>query len=347
MAMPPRRSSRTRPLRTRPGARFTCAGDGLCCTDVHALGPVGREERRMLRLVDPGVVVWNGNAGAHVLATGEGGGCVFLGDGGCALHASLGPMAKPRGCRRFPLGLVATPDGGRITTEHRCPCRTLGARPPLTPDDALEAVSDAAGRLRADLRVGDRVAVDSRRRPGFRRFVDEVETPLLEAALAPDARPEGFLDRPPFPELSVGTWPQIGVEMLGLAEGGATRFHAALAWVGDALAGPLEPPFAPRPWADAFDRAAARPGTPEPPDAVLSDWIADHLWSLRWAARGNHELARRDLATRVALARTLAATFDDRRPDVAHAEALTVVDLVAETELWEDVLSRVAPSAWR
>ena len=35
--------SKPRPLIVRPGARFACAGDGLCCTDLHALGPLTRE----------------------------------------------------------------------------------------------------------------------------------------------------------------------------------------------------------------------------------------------------------------------------------------------------------------
>ena len=123
---------KTRPLLVRPGARYACFGDGLCCTDIHGLGPLTRREVTAIRRIDSGAAPYSELFEDHMLRTAADGGCVFLmADRRCALHAEHGPEAKPDGCRRFPLGLVATPSGGRITTEHRCPCPTLGDRPPL------------------------------------------------------------------------------------------------------------------------------------------------------------------------------------------------------------------------
>ena len=83
----------------------------------------------------------------YMLNTAADGGCVFLmGDQRCSVHAELGPEAKPEGCRRFPLGLVGTPSGGRITTEHRCPCRTMGDRPDIDPDATEPSIMDGGLR---------------------------------------------------------------------------------------------------------------------------------------------------------------------------------------------------------
>ena len=121
------------PLLARRGAHYTCFGDGLCCTDLHGLGPLTKKEVKALKLVSPGVIEPPSEEGFDepMLRTRGDGGCLFLGPDRCYLHAALGAEAKPAGCRRFPLGLTATPDGGRVTTRHRCPCRTLGRRPLL------------------------------------------------------------------------------------------------------------------------------------------------------------------------------------------------------------------------
>ena len=44
------------PLMARPGAHYTCFGDGLCCTDLHGLGPLSKKEVVALELVSPAVV---------------------------------------------------------------------------------------------------------------------------------------------------------------------------------------------------------------------------------------------------------------------------------------------------
>jgi len=133
------RRPRARPLIARPGARFECTGDGLCCSDIHALGPVTLSERKELDLIAPKSLIRHPDLNEWVFDTQPGGElagqCVHRSKRGCELHAKHGAEAKPGGCMRFPFGLISTPDGGRITTEHRCPCRTLGDRPLIEPED--------------------------------------------------------------------------------------------------------------------------------------------------------------------------------------------------------------------
>src|SRR5258708_5447875 len=124
--------AKVRPLLLREGARYACFGDGLCCTDMHALGPLTRSEVVQLR---SHAVERNEHLRAPVLRTAAGR-CVFLEDDGCAIHRAKGEGAKPSSCRGFPYRLIATPQGGRVVTEHRCPCRTLGDRPPIDRADA-------------------------------------------------------------------------------------------------------------------------------------------------------------------------------------------------------------------
>ena len=143
--------SKPRPLIVRPGARFACAGDGLCCTDLHALGPLTRIEDRAMRKLVPDSVKYHPDVEAPCMRFGKGGGCAQLLPGGrCGVHARFGAEQKPIGCKRFPYGLLNTPEGGRVTTEHRCPCRTLGERPPIDLADAERSLTDPAGRLYAD-----------------------------------------------------------------------------------------------------------------------------------------------------------------------------------------------------
>src|SRR5687767_1065445 len=48
---------RSRPLLVREGAHYDCFGDGTCCTDIHALGPVTRTEQRAVELLEPGSLI--------------------------------------------------------------------------------------------------------------------------------------------------------------------------------------------------------------------------------------------------------------------------------------------------
>ena len=140
------------PLRVRPGARFTCHGDGLCCSDVHLLGPVTGDEARVLNAIDERILAWSGDD--RVLVTTVDGRCMFAGAGVCELHARLGPEVKPASCKQFPFMLVTTPTGGRVTTEHRCPRQPEARRAPL---------GTGAARARGDARLRRRPARGARR----------------------------------------------------------------------------------------------------------------------------------------------------------------------------------------
>jgi hypothetical protein len=318
---------------------------------VHALGPVRRHERTALQLIAPEVVQFHPQVATHVLTTGSDGRCLFLGEAGCALHASLGPLGKPQSCRRFPFGLIATPDGGRITTEHRCPCRTMGDRPLLDVQTAEAALLGDAGRLRAERRAPARIRLDARRAWSFQRW-KEREGQILEE-LGRGAPPAVVLDVITFPELAYGTWEQMASDMLDTAlagaeeRGRASRFEAALGWFGEAILHMRGTPTAgvpqDRPWADAFDRAEARTAAPAARGACTADWAADEMWALRWASSGSFEWLRADLGTRLAVAEHITERLLrlGARPDRAEAEAVTIVDLVGTSDWWGEVMRRM------
>jgi len=72
--MPKLPEPRARPLLVRPGARFTCSGDGLCCTDLHALGPMTRTEVTLMGKLRPGAVFMHPDVEAHCMGPSESGG---------------------------------------------------------------------------------------------------------------------------------------------------------------------------------------------------------------------------------------------------------------------------------
>lgn len=336
-----------RPLLVRPGARYRCFGDGLCCTSIHAIGPIGRAEVRRLQVIYPGLVQKNPVLDATVVAV-EDGVCSHLEDDGCRVHKEHGGEAKPSVCRRFPYRLVSTPAGGRIATEHRCPCRTLGDRPPLDVDDALAsfgASPGARGRLSADVAVGERVAITKRSRVAFARYV-ELEAAILER-LARGDDPVAALGVAPFPALDGATWSDVA--HLYRAEIDGTYCGDALAWFGDvllSLQGTRLRGLRDRPWAPAFDRAEARSKQPGSPDAVLADWIADEIWGLEWTERGSFDDARRDLATRATVAREVVRRLVaiGVRPDRAAAEAVLVCEMGGAAPLWRSVVKAFLPA---
>lgn len=330
---------RARPLLVRKGARYTCFGDGLCCTDIHALGPVTRGEKKALDLIEPGALVRHKDLLAPVFRTGPEGACVLRSARGCELHATHGAAAKPAGCARFPYGLVATPEGGRVTTEHRCPCRTLGDRPEITPEGALSSLVDAAGRVSPNGRVGDRVPVSPGRYLSFARFRG-VEEAMIDALLA-GADPLVVLDVKPFGRLEGERWKDIAAELRLERDG--TAYGEAMLWFGNAMQTLLTEerlPMTPRPWTPSYDRAEARSATPMPYKRVLNDWVADLLWSLDWifTVRSFHA-GRRELATLYVIAQTIARRLVRARvrPDRAAAEALTIVELARQSGAWEKV----------
>lgn len=334
-----RNAARVRPLRVRPGARYTCFGDGLCCTDIHGLGPLNRKEVRALRVISERIVAQPSETGFDepMLRTRKDGGCLFLGEGRCELHAALGPEAKPDGCRRFPLGLTATPRGGRITTRHRCPCRTLGDRPPVRAEDAVDALYDTAGRLDANQRVGPRVPIADRTRVAFDTY-EQIESDMLDR-LAAGERAEHVLEAAPFPRVNGRSWTKIAEELLGEID--ESRFGHALGWFAESVLAREQRGYrrehAERPWADAFDRAEARSPEPRDPREMLNDWIADALWAMEWVDEiGPLALTRAELATRLHVAKDVARRIarTGARRDRAVAEALMVVDLVGDSLHW-------------
>jgi Fe-S-cluster containining protein len=334
-----------KPLVARSGAHYTCFGDGLCCTDLHGLGPLTKKEVVALRLVSRDVVEPPSEEGFDepMLRTRSDGGCLFLGPDRCHLHAALGADAKPVGCRRFPLGLAATPMGGRVTTRHRCPCRTLGARPLLAADDAAPSLRDKKGRLSPDRVIGDTVRLTVRKKISFEEWTT-LETDIL-MRLATGVAPETVLDAKPFPKLRRSSWKRESSEMMEDGVDG-TRFGSALSWFAQAirgLTGLRRQPISDLVWSEAFDRAEARSPEPGDPALVVADWIADEIWGLEWADGGHFALARADLSTRLAICQDIRSRLEKRgrRPDRAAAEAVAVVDLVGDSEWWSDITAKM------
>lgn len=310
-------SARVRPLFVRPGARFACAGDGLCCTDVHLLGPVARAERAPIEAVRPGAIV----RGRHlaVLAPTAHGHCTFLSDDmRCGIHT---PSLQPRSCARYPFLLAATPAGGRIGTDHRCPCRTMGERPPLRVEGALPSLLDRRGRLSADRRIEGRIAIERGRRVSFARY-EAIEQERL-----------GWIQ--PARSLRDERWRALASKLDAIAEA-PTRWgamHAAFARGLEALAeGRPCVPFA-RPWAESFARAERRSTTPTAPDEMLADWAADVIWALEWTFSMSLAEAEQELAWRAEIARTIARSLPTRA-DAAMAEAIAIVEVAGLSDEW-------------
>ncbi|MFT3923617.1 MAG: hypothetical protein QM778_13890 [Myxococcales bacterium] len=330
---------RSRPLLVRPGAAFDCFGDGLCCTDIHALGPVTRKEKQEVELLEPGSLVRHKDLMAPVFRTQESGACVLRSQRGCELHARHGAQAKPVGCARFPFGLVATPEGGRVTTEHRCPCRSMGERPAITPENALPSLLDAAGRLSPNGRVGPRIPLGAGRYVGFARFL-EIERMLFPLLTSTDVDPVRALDAKPFGKLDGERWSEISKLMRQEQDG--TAYGEAMVWMAnaiDARDGGSSLELGARPWSAAFDRAEAR-SKKRGSEEVLRDWLADLLWSMDWVfSMGSFHAGRRELATVYTLAKSITERLVRARvrTDRAAAEAITVVELARQSEAWERV----------
>ncbi len=348
--------SRVRPLLSRPGARYACLGDGLCCTDVHLLGPLTPSEVKRLhvlapkpkskskskrepKLADARVVVRSELLDAHVIATTAKGECRFLlrDAGGCYLHVTHGAAAKPAGCRRFPYRLVATPTGGRVTTEHRCPCRTMGPRPPLSLADAENSLRDDAGRLQADARVGESVRERRGKRMTFRAYTTREATWIARLLAGDD--PGAVLDAEPLPHLQDVSWIDVAHQFRSKIDGSACG--DALAWFGDVLLGLADTRhrsrgLRARPWSPSFDRAEKRVIDPARASDLLGDFAADVLWSLEWVQVGSLEVARKELVTRMHVARTIvnALVAAGTREERAAAEAIAIVELAGASGLW-------------
>jgi Fe-S-cluster containining protein len=339
----PTNNSRVRPLIARPGARFKCFGDGLCCTDIHLLGPLTRAEANQVRARSREAVVLDGDDDEYALRPVEGGGCYFLSKSGCRIHTAAGIEAKPTGCRRFPFVLVATPHGGRVTTEHRCPCRTMGNRPPLDLTEADASLREGGGRLRVDDRMGNRVRLTRKRSISFDRYA-EIEAGLLQG-LSRGRDPRKILKAEPLPELDTSSWPVQAAEFIDMHDD--TAGGTAVAWFGDALLNLCaghKPPRRDRPWAPAFERARARCRKPVSPAAIFNDWLADEIWMFRGLTLAPFDVARAELVTRYAVARQVQKRIAARgvRADQAAAEAVMVVEVTTGSSDWNETIAYMA-----
>jgi Fe-S-cluster containining protein len=334
--------AKPRPLLAREGAHFSCFGDGLCCTDIHVLGLLTKSEVRDLRQRRKLSVFYSEDIGGDALRTSEGR-CLFLqADDRCHIHAVDGADAKPVGCRRFPYGLVSTPHGGRVTTEHRCPCRTLGERPTLSLSNAEASLRDRSGRLEVDFDVAGRIELQHKQRVSFDVYV-EIERKLI-ARLNAGERAEQVLAARALPRLENG-WPRVAVEHIETRDGSAGG--EAYTWFGDALlhlSAGHAPPKRKRPWRAAYERAMARSETELTPDQIYNDWIADEIWMFRWYNWGPFDLARAELATRLKIARLIQDWIenDGVKPMQAAAEAVMICELIAGGNEWPEAVASIA-----
>lgn len=330
-------------LLVRPGARFACFADGLCCSSIHLLGPVSAQELIPVKRLHRDPVFYDSSIRAKVFRYKDDGSCIFLRpDMLCGVHAQLGVEGKPDTCRKFPFALVATPRGRRVVTAHRCSCRTLGDRP-LLDAVTVEAEIRMPGKpLRAERSVLGRVPVGPGRAVSFASWL-ALEGPLLEALLK-GRDPYEVLGAKPFPKLKKQTWRQAAKVFHEQED--ESSYEIAKSWFGDAIlavtAG-VPFPHRPRPWARFFDKAEARAPQPGRPRQMINDWLADVIWSFEWIDHGTWARARHEMATRLAMVEAIAAALHRKgtRKDRAIAEALMIIEDVGTTENWEDVVKQM------
>lgn len=297
-----------------------------------------------MRALVPGSVFHHEGIGSPCMRTGPDGACAQRENGLCGVHKNSGIEAKPGGCRRFPYGLVSTPEGGRITTEHRCPCRTLGDRPLIDLADAERSLLDRAGRIQADHVAPARIPVSAHRYLSFARY-REHETALIHRLLEGE-RAEEVLGAKALPDLHWGEWPLIAAELYDSQDD--TAGGVAIGWFADAvmyLVNRQPAPTRPRPWAPAFERALARSPLREPPDRIINDWVADELWMMRWLDWDcTFDVARAELATRVAMVRYLIELLTRRgvNSSQAAAEAIMIVEIGCTYDAWKDLVGAIA-----
>lgn len=330
--------ARREPLLVRPGSRFDCVGDGLCCSDIHAVGALTEEDCHTLSIIsEQAIDRYEGEEDAVLMMRSDTGRCVFWGDGGCLIHRQLGPEMKPSPCIQFPYALTATPRGGRISTQHRCTCRTLGPLPPVTVEGARASLVDSEGQLKFEHAVLDEIAWSAGEVLSFDEYARR-EAALL-GALMKGEQLMTVLQAQPFPPLEGVAWSDVADWLRDFP--GSSRAAVASRWFGDALGFLVdrrERTEDQRPWADAFDRARRRIVEPVSPNRVFGDWLADELWSLRWTRFGSLARARAEWATRLAIARRIAGWLDISTPladNVSAAEAVMIVDVIGTSDPWE------------
>ncbi|MBI4956063.1 MAG: YkgJ family cysteine cluster protein [Myxococcales bacterium] len=335
-----RAGARVRPLLVRPGARFACSGSGFCCRDLHRLGPLSLDDVARLARLAPGAVVDDADGHGPKLRIVDGH-CSLLDGSACSLHREHGAIAKPSICRRFPLGLWATPLGGRVVTSHRCPCRTLGDRPPLSAAEAVRSLRDGRGRLRPDGRTPRQLCLRGDEAIPFAAYA-ALEAELLLPLARGDYPADVLGLAPELPRLGRGSWREVGASFRAVRARGDAGAEA-LGWFGDALASLAGDPavgVATRSWQRAFDEAEARATRPAAAEVVIGDFLADLMWGLHWTVRGSFERFTAELlalwlGALAVTARLVAAGHGAER---AAAEAVMITELAAQSGLWWDAV---------
>jgi Fe-S-cluster containining protein len=333
------------PLQVRPGATFTCHADGLCCSDIHVLGPVEEDELVTLRPLGHRIVGRDASVKGWAFRVAGTGACPFLQDDNlCRVHATLGPQDKPATCRLFPFYLVGTPTGVRVSTSHRCTCRSIGERQALDAERVLAELGMAGRDLPLAWSAPARIGIDAGRDVSFAEWTAR-EARLLEKLNAGGLSGAGLLGLP-FPALRNDSWASVAARFRQPSD--ATGFEQAKAWIGEAIGAHVEgrpiDRSRPRPWARFLPRVAARATHTDNRDAILADWLGDELWGLGWARWGSFEQARMDFATRAAIVATLESAFAalGTPASIATAEAVLVVDPIVHSPHW-DTVARALP----
>ena len=290
--------------------------------------------------------MWERLAGEPELRCTAAGECVFLAERRCALHAAGGADAKPSLCRRYPFDLIATPLGDRVVTAHRCPCRSMGERAPLTAEDAARALGDAAGRLPPSREAPARVPLTARTTVSFASWA-VLEGPLIARLSAGAPASDALGVAPRLPALRGASWRDVAGSFCAYGEH-AFRGYQALAWFGDGilLAGGERTAARPRGWAAGFDHAEARSAAPAAPARVLGDWLADLVWDLSWMENGPVDLARASIGALAVVATAVTERMIELglRSDRAAAEAVMVAEIAAAHPRWAEVVARMEPA---
>jgi hypothetical protein len=304
------------------------------------VGALSDEDCQMLAAISEAAIERHeGDDAAVMMMRSDTGRCVFWSEGGCAIHSRLGAEMKPSPCIQFPYALTATPVGGRLSTQHRCTCRTLGTPPAVSVNAARASLLDSSGELKVEHVVLDEVSWSAAESLSFAQYAER-EASLLNALIEGKSLMT-VLGAEPFPTLERTTWQAVADELLQLT--GPSRAAVAARWFGDAIGFLIERRERTergRPWADAFERAASRIVDAVSPNEVFGDWLADELWSMRWTRFGSLRRARAEWATRLAIARRIAGWLDissAKQDNVSAAEAVMIVDVIGTSEPWERV----------
>lgn len=220
----------------------------------------------------------------------------------------------------------------------------MGDRPEIRPEDVESSISDGGSRPIADRRI-KRIPLSAKKEIKFSEW-EPIEAEYLNRLRGRESL-LAILDAEPFPALRGSSWQDQAEEFIGARDG--SQFGVAMAWVGDTI-GALQNGRSPRPpgrpWATAFDRAQARSPKAGTSREVFGDWIADEVWSLKWAEDYSFALARAELATRLTIAEDICTRLrgSGARADRAAAEAVMMVEVVGESDFWTEVKDRMRVS---